>query len=214
MTEGIPTNALGWPIYIISLPRETARRAACKAMMEKLQLPFAFFDAVDGANLSGEEMAAAYDPRKKFRSFKRCLSTPEIGCYLSHHSLWKRIGESKYSAAVVLEDDFEAEEALPSLLDDLGRLDLTNLLVKLHSEKPATGNLIEELSGGYRLIAPYSVPGHTLGYVVSREAATKLADKALTFSRPVDIDIKHWWDFDISILMVQPSLLHIRRDGG
>ena len=198
-----------WPIYIISLPGETARRAVCKAAMEAWGLPFTFFDAVEGARLSEAEITSVYDPDKNKKLFKRPLSAPEIGCYLSHHTLWKRIGEDHYPGAVVLEDDFDADDALATLLREISRLELRNRLVKLHSEKRVSGKPVADLADGYQLIEPRNVPGQTLGYVVSREAAANLAEKALPFGRPVDMDLKHFWEFDISILMVQPPVLHI-----
>ncbi len=197
------------PIYIISLTRETERRAVCKAAMEALGLPFTFFDAVEGARLSDADLTGAYDADKNQRQFKRPLSAPEIGCYLSHYALWKRVGEGELPGAVVLEDDFDADEALPVLLGEISRLELGASLVKLDSEKRVSGKPVIDLAGGYRLIAPRSVPGHTLGYVISREAAANLAGKALPFARPVDMDLKHWWEFDISILMVQPPVLRL-----
>lgn len=177
--------------------------------MEAWGLPFTFFDAIEGARLSEDEIASAYDAEKNRKFFKRPLSAPEIGCYLSHHTLWKRIGEGQSPGAVVLEDDFDADDALPGLLREISRLDLGNRLVKLHSEKRVSGKPLIDLADGYQLIDPRNVPGQTLGYVVSREAAVNLAQKALPFGRPVDMDLKHWWEFDISILMVQPTVLHV-----
>ncbi len=210
MTEPFSSKNSVWPIYIISLPRETERRAVCKAAMEAWGLAFTFFDAVDGGSLAEADIADAYDSEKNKKLFKRPLSTPEIGCYLSHHALWRRIGEGQSPGAVVLEDDFDADDALPRLLREISQLDLGNRLVKLHSEKCVSGKPLVDLADGYQLIDPHNVPGHTLGYVVSREAAANLAAKALPFGRPVDMDLKHWWEFDISILMVQPPVLHIQ----
>jgi glycosyl transferase family 25 len=200
-----------WPIYIISLADEIPRRAACTMTMEKWGLSFEFFDAVEGAHLSVADTAGFYDPNKNLKLFKRPLSAPEIACYMSHYALWKRVAESESPCAVVLEDDFDGEDALPTLLRDLARLDLSNRLVKLHSEKHVSGTPLADLAGGYQLIDPGSVPGYALGYVISREAAANLVAKALPFGRPVDMDLKHWWEFDISILVVRPPVLHIRK---
>jgi len=209
MEEHEPDGALIWPIYVISLPRELGRRAATESAMAALGLPFGFFDAVDGKTLRDSDIADFYDPEKNQRLFKRPMSAPEIGCYMSHFALWKRIAADNAPGAVVLEDDFDADAALPGLLREISRLDIGNRLVKLHSEKFVSGKSLADLPGGYQLIDPFSVPGQTLGYVISREAAANLAEKALPFGRPVDMDLKHWWELDISILILQPSVLHI-----
>jgi len=182
--------------------------------MDRLGLEFEFFDAIGGSCLSQQEIARAYDPDKNARLFKRPLSAAEIGCYLSHHALWDRVGGSRAAGAIVLEDDFDADGALPALLDEICRLDLSNCLVKLHSQRKATGAPLAILTGGYRLLAPANVPGMTLGYIVERRAAVALAEKSLPFGRPVDIDLKHWWEFGVSVLIVQPSALHIRTADG
>jgi glycosyl transferase family 25 len=210
----ISDGELSWPIFIISLTTATARRASCKAAMDRLGLEFEFFDAVRGSDLSQEQIARAYDADKNAKVFKRPLSKPEIGCYLSHHALWDRIGKSRDAGAIVLEDDFDADGALPALLGEICRLDLSNCMVKLHSEKKVAGASLVALAGGRRLLAPTKTPGMTLGYVIERQAAARLAGKTLPFGRPVDMDLKHWWDFDVSVLIVQPTLLRVRKASG
>ncbi len=210
----VSDDRLSWPIFVISLTDARARRAACRAAMDRLGLEFQFFDAVRGSDLSQEQIARAYDPARNAKLFKRPLSKPEIGCYLSHHALWDRIAKSGQAGAVVLEDDFDADDALPTLLREICRLDLSNCLVKLHSDRKVAGAPLATLAGGYRLLAPANVPGFAVGYVVERRAAAALAEKSLPFGRPVDIDLKHWWDFGVSILIVQPTALRIRIGDG
>jgi len=179
--------------------------------MDALHLPFSFFDAVDGSVLSAEQAAASYDPAKNAANFKRPIARPEIGCYLSHYALWESIGQAGWPGAVILEDDFEASPSLPAVLSELCRLQLSNCLIKLDTYKKVKGALIANLCDGIQLIFPYRAPGLTLGYVIDRQAAANLAAKTQPFGRPVDIDLKHWWEFNISVLAVQPALLHPRQ---
>jgi glycosyl transferase family 25 len=199
-----------WPIYIISLPDAVERRRRCKTTMDQLRLPFEFFDAVDGSRLSESEVALVYDAHKYKRTFKRPLAKAEIGCYLSHYALWRRIAESADQGAIVLEDDFDAGPNLAALLADISSISLANCVVKLYARKPMAGRALASLNGGYKLIAPGNIPAHTLGYAIDRQAAEKLVSRALPFSRPVDIDLKHWWKFDVAILAVDPSALLVR----
>ena len=37
-----------------------------------------------------------------------------------------------------------------------------------------------------------------------------MARLALPFSRPIDIDMKHWWEFGIEMLAVKPSVVRER----
>jgi hypothetical protein len=52
--------------------------------------------------------------------------------------------------------------------------------------------------------------GFRAAALVKRNAAAALADKRLPLGRPVDIDLKHWWDFGVLALIVQRSALRIR----
>jgi glycosyl transferase family 25 len=200
---------LAWPIYVISLKRAAQRRAASKRALDAIGLPFEFFDAIEGVYLSEADVAAAYDSERNAKQYKRPLSLPEIGCYLSHHALWKRIVDQDLDGAVILEDDFDADDRLKKVVEEIGATHLSGALVKLFARKPVTGVTIASLRGKRRLVAPYRVPGLTLGYALDRTAAAMLLANALPFSRPLDMDIKHWWEFALAVLVVEPPPLRI-----
>jgi glycosyl transferase family 25 len=135
MEEPNPDRDNIWPIYVISLPGEVERRSNCRAAMEALGLPFSFFDAIDGGTLPDSDTAGFYDPEKNQRLFKRPMSAPEIGCYMNHHALWKHIGAGDAPGAVVLGDDFDADDTLSELLGEISNLDLGGRMVKLDSDR-------------------------------------------------------------------------------
>jgi glycosyl transferase family 25 len=200
---------LAWPIYVISLKRATQRRAASKRALDEMGAPFTFFDAVDGSRLTEAEVAAAYDGEGNARQYKRPLSLPEIGCYLSHYALWKRIVDENLDGAVILEDDFEADESFRKVVDAIRSAPLSGALVKLFSRKRVMGVTVASLGEPGRLVAPNRVPGLTLGYALDRTAAEMLLANALPFTRPLDMDIKHWWEFGLPVLVVDPPPLRI-----
>lgn len=200
---------MAWPVFVISLKRAAQRREASKRALEAIGLPFTFFDAVEGVKLRDSDVARVYDADLNARKYKRPLSRPEIGCYLSHYELWRRIVEDNLEGAVILEDDFEADDALVKVVEDIGSAPPTGALVKLFSRKPVLGATIARLNGERRLVAPNRVPGLTLGYALDRTAAEMLLVNALPFSRPLDMDIKHWWEFGLPVLVVDPPPLRI-----
>jgi glycosyl transferase family 25 len=200
---------LTWPVYVISLAGAMQRRAACKRVLDLIGLSFEFFDAIDGVRLSEDEVAAAYDALRNSRQYKRPLSLPEIGCYLSHYALWRRIVEQNLSGAVILEDDFDADENLKQVVEAIQSAAPSGAMVKLFSRKPVTGVTVAMLQGERRLLAPDRVPGLTLGYALDCTAAETLLVNALPFARPLDMDIKHWWEFSLPVLLVDPPPLRI-----
>lgn len=177
--------------------------------MAEFNLPFEFFDAVDGALLGARDIDGIYDERKNASGFKRPMSLPEIGCYLSHYALWKRVADGGGPGAIILEDDFEARADLPTLFARLSGSGLSNCLVKLDAGDASVGAVLAQWEET-RLHALYAAPPLTLGYAIDRVAAEQLAQNALPFGRPVDIDLKHWWQFGIAILAVLPAPLQAR----
>lgn len=92
--------------YIINLDCDTLRR---EDMLDKIAAtPVAdaeIFDAVDGRTMSPDEAARRFD----FERFARMHRSPrpnpgEVGCSLSHYSLWQRIAAGR-EPAIILEDD-------------------------------------------------------------------------------------------------------------
>jgi glycosyl transferase family 25 len=182
---------------------------ASKRALDAVGLAFEFFDAIDGVRLDEAEVEAAYDSERNARQYKRPLALPEIGCYLSHHALWRRIVERNLEGAVILEDDFETDGDLKAVVEAIGAAPFSGALVKLFSRKPVMGVTVASFGEERRLVAPHRVPGLTLGYTLDRVAAEMLLANALPFTRPLDMDIKHWWEFGLPVLVVDPPPLRI-----
>jgi glycosyl transferase family 25 len=116
--------------FIISLPKDKNRREYLGSQLDKLDVPYSIVNAVHGAALSADELAASYDRKKALRLFNRELSKGEIGCALSHITIYRKMVAENIPYALVLEDD-------ANILDE----DLSGTLAKLaqlHSaEEPA-----------------------------------------------------------------------------
>ena len=83
-------------ITVISLNRAVGRRASIERQFSELNLPFSFFDAVDGKQ--GHELFVRYDAEKARRIGEFPLTPGHFGCYASHFlvcAAWKflRYGE-------------------------------------------------------------------------------------------------------------------------
>lgn len=201
-----------WPIFVISLRSATDRRDRSKAALEKLGLSFEFIDGVDGNALTRNEISAVYDEAGNHRDFKHQLSPPEIGCYLSHYTAWQKIAELS-TPAIVLEDDFQISDDFSELLDYIQEFDLPRALIKLEGGERRAKNLRRLGATRFSLVHPYTSPPYTTGYLLSPAVAAQLAQHALPFTRPVDIDLKHWWEFETPILAIRPDAVSPRPDG-
>ena len=195
------------PIFVINLDRDFARRERIVVLLEAHGLKASFRKAVDGAELDQARIDEVYDGARNKSVFKRPLSRPEIGCYLSHFALWSEIADGDAPGAIVFEDDIAATPGLKAVLQCISRIELGESVVKLYAPNMGLRRVRAQLPFAHELVAPWVAPACTTGYVISRSAARKMVDQALPFARPVDLDIKHWWEFGITVLAVSPSLV-------
>lgn len=93
--------------YVISLERSTDRREHMLSVMLSAGITFEFWKATDGLKLTIDEIEKyiCQDSARKWSSKKRPLSLGEIGCAVSHITLWKHLVATRTPIALILEDD-------------------------------------------------------------------------------------------------------------
>lgn len=106
-------------IVVINLQSSTNRRQAMEAHLHQLRLMPTFFDAIDGRKLTEEAIAAVYDHERAKTTHWGELTRGEIGCALSHRSVWENLIASGDSGWLVLEDDAVLAPDVPSWLGKL-----------------------------------------------------------------------------------------------
>ena len=86
-------------VFVISLSHAKARREHMSQELKEQDINFCFFDAINGYSAQEKinELGLSYLPS--------ALSPGELGCAMSHISLWLKLIESQDEAMVVLEDD-------------------------------------------------------------------------------------------------------------
>ncbi|PWK59641.1 glycosyltransferase family 25 protein [Roseicyclus mahoneyensis] len=197
-----------WPIYVINMAANTTRMTRVTDELARRGLSFDRFEAVDGRALTEAERARVYDPQANARRARHPMIGPELGCYLSHVALWEKIAQGPAGGAVILEDDFAAQDDLPQVIKALAADGGDWDIAKLFSLKQAQGVMARRpLSAGREIVTPYKVPTTTLGYAIRRKAAARLAARALPVSRPIDEDHKHFWELDLRVALVMPPPL-------
>ncbi len=196
------------PIYVVSLTGALDRRANVTEQMREQDLQFQFFDAVDGREIDDQSIDQVYDDAANARRFKRPLTKPEIGCYLSHLGLWKTVARSSPSAAIILEDDLKLLQPLSTLIESLNAFALDDVIIKLDAPLCTPGNGPgQPLQGPFRVYQPRAIAPLTLGYVIGRRAADRMLVIRERFFRPVDNDIKHFWEHQIPVHHVAPRVV-------
>ncbi len=191
-------------ITIINLPGDPERWEGVCQRFAALGLKPHRHEALDGRALPDDVLARWYDPALNRRQYHRPLRPGEIGCYASHLALWRALLASGAPQLAVFEDDVEVSPELPRVLAAIRRLpagwDMVKLAGRAHEKAAGHGPLLRD----HALIAYARVPSLTSGYVISREGARKLLAHRPPFGRPVDVDLRHWWECGLVVLGVQP----------
>ncbi len=196
---------------MINLAANTVRMDNVRRQLDAQGIGFERIEAVLGADLSPSEIANAYDARANKTCAKQDLVAGEIGCYLSHIAAWRRIVAGDAPGGVVLEDDFAAVDDLAEVLMSLSAQphrdwDIAKLIC-IHDDPKVISST--PLTKHYSLSFPYKIPTMGLGYAVTRASAQALLARVPPFFRPVDEDLKYFWEHGQRIALVQPNPLSV-----
>ena len=171
-------------VLVINLDRHKLRFERMNAQLAACGLSFERMRAVDGAELSDDDMAAMLSPTPLID-----LSRPEVACLLSHRAAWRRFLAGDDELCCVLEDDVRLAEdfgpALKAASDwasppfDVIKIETMHQRVWVSREKrPAfPGHVLSRLRSCHQ---------GTAGYIVSREGARRLLDFTMRMDLAID----------------------------
>lgn len=196
-------------VFLINLDRSTDRLARCSLLLDRLGVEWERVPGVDGRQLPAEQLAALNPHPAPNGEWFRPLTPGEIGCFLSHLRCWQLIQEQDLDCGLVLEDDFDIHDACSlARLEALARsatgpapwdvLKLTRL------RKGA--RTVAEIGDGLALCEGGKGPEDGCAYLVSRQGAAKLTPHREHLLRPVDFDLKHVWERDLTVYSASPDM--------
>lgn len=203
-------------VLLINLDRSTDRLARCGALLDKLGVSWERVPGVEGAKLPADYLKQLNPQPSPRGEWFRSLSAGELGCFLSHIKCWQLIADRDLDCAVILEDDFApypecTRDTLATLAQSCGQWDVlkltrvrknARLIASLPSASPPTGSPPSRLElrfGG-------KGPEDCTGYMVSRAGAKKLVQQRARLHRPVDFDLKHYWERHLTVLSASPNM--------
>ena len=189
---------------VINLASEPSRWAAVRRQFESVGLEPLRVEAVCGRTLAPDRIARIYSDALNRASYHEPLRPGEIGCYASHITVWQQLLAQHEPWVAVFEDDVEIDADLPQTLAAIERLSVDWDVVKLIGRRREKTAARMHLTGKTALIRYRRVPGLTSAYVIHRRGAEKLLAHRLPFGRPIDIDLRHWWECDLRVFGVSP----------
>lgn len=195
------------PVFYINLDSDLARKQRMESEFKAFHLDANRLDAVRWTALSAQEQCLMYSESLNQQQFHVPLVAGEKGCYASHHKAWNWLVTSGSSAMVVLEDDVRLTPQLLTVISSLDTIDVEWDMIKLIGRRNEKIRTRKPLSDGIDLIDYERIPSLTAGYIISREGAIKLSQNRKPFGRPIDVDLRYWWECDMRILGVSPACL-------
>uniref|UniRef100_A0AAQ4QJ38 Collagen beta(1-O)galactosyltransferase 2b n=1 Tax=Gasterosteus aculeatus aculeatus TaxID=481459 RepID=A0AAQ4QJ38_GASAC len=219
-----PQSTMGFDaIFLINLKRRLDRRTRMLKTMSSLGLHPTLTEAVDGKALNSSQLQALgieMLPGYKDPYSGRVLTRGEIGCFLSHYSIWKQVRNQAFEF-----DDVRFEprfkRRLQAIIDDIDKTQLDWDLIYVGRKRMQVQQPEQSVDGVNNLVkADYSY--WTLGYALSQQGARKLlAAKPLSRMLPVDEFLpimfnkhpntqfmSHFQPRDLKAFSVEPLLIY------
>ena len=156
-----------------------------EGILSGFELEARFVDAVDG-----RKAGPAVDAFWNANPGRRLLNAGEIGCMMSHISIWRRIVEEDVSCAVVLEDDLCVDQGFGEWMRAIGGLpDLGLLKLDTDRNPVVTYSKPTAVVSGHECYRLLKGGSRTGGYVIWRSAAARLLSTAADFCDSIDIEM-------------------------
>ena len=182
------------PFFVVNLERDDKKRAHMIELSNSLGLEFHFINAIYGKDLSQDQVDNVYDEALSKKEFGRSLSRGELGCALSHISIYQKMIDEDIEIAIVLEDDVEIDNGIHmfiSAVDALPR-NLDVLLLGYYSET-ATERLTmrsfrgnQPITSNYQAVRLVEMAFGTHGYMINLRGAKKLVQVLNKIVKPID----------------------------
>lgn len=106
-------------VQVINLDRSTARLKRIASRLSGLGLDFQRLSAIDGAAVGLSGFTDSFDSDKWRAMHHRNPIASELACFQSHILAIEAFLDSEYEFTVILEDDAQLADSLPSALRDL-----------------------------------------------------------------------------------------------
>lgn len=193
------------PVFCISLARATDRRATMQKRLDALGASYEFADGVDGETLDMSDYRHRFFPGKFRRIRGRVMSPGEIGCYLSHHNLWRRMIAESIDCALILEDDAKWHGDLPDVIARALALEWHWDVITLSApQRILPGRVVCAIGDERKLVRYKWRATNTLGYLIRLSGAAKLFGHCWDIRAPIDWLMPEWWLNNAAFYGVRP----------
>jgi GR25 family glycosyltransferase involved in LPS biosynthesis len=193
--------------FIIHLARTVERKAQAEALVASLPCPAEIMEAIDGREITDDQVAACYRPTLHGPRYPFELSRGEIACFLSHRAAWSAIVKQGLDAGLVVEDDVAINEPFEKVFAETVRLMESGDYIRfprwMRGEVGETVHSAPDMS----IIEPFLPMLGMQAQLIGREAARLLLAATETFDRPVDSIVQMQWLHGARVLSARPIVI-------
>jgi len=173
-------------IFVVSLKNALERRKHINKQFMTQQIEFQYFDAIEPHQIEEALKNTGIE-------LKNCsLTKGEIGCLLSHISLWKKIIDNNLPYMAIFEDDIYLGENVKAFLTDASWIDKHSDLIKLEEFTPRVvlGEKVKEFeTEPYRALFDLKSKNlGTAGYILSLHGAKQLISYIQSLDKLIALD--------------------------
>ncbi|MDO5706250.1 MAG: glycosyltransferase family 25 protein [Paracoccus sp. (in: a-proteobacteria)] len=186
---------LDWPILVLTLRGDEARRQPLVDALTRIDLPYELFLGVDGRAGLPEEFHNLIDRDGALARRGKSMTDGEFACALSHRAMYQYILERGLPGAIILEDDAILEPGFAAFVRS-GDYRLVPMVLMDFAFGRAIPFLRRKVCGGHLRKAAVQATV-TTGYCVSESTARKLLSATTPVSQPADwpcnlYDLEAW----------------------
>jgi GR25 family glycosyltransferase involved in LPS biosynthesis len=191
--------------FILHLERAHSREATVQSLSASLSIESEVLSAVDGAQLTPQEVDEAYAPRRFRPYYPFPLTRTEVGVFLSHRAAWRRIVDDALDFAFIFEDDAQVDPSAFAALLEFVTLERPAWDYVLLPAQPIRNGTTVVSRGELSLMRPDTPPLRAIAQIVSLAAAKRLLERTLPFDRPIDTLMQMTWVTGQPLLVASPS---------
>lgn len=203
--------------FVIHLARAEQRRPQVETLRRALPMPAHVIEAVDGREMTRDEIASVYRPRLHRPHYPFPLGAGEIGCFLSHRKAWREIVARRLDAGLIVEDDITVDgEAFGRVLELVKEVAGPADYIRFpHKAGGEAGRVVVQANDGSSMLEPRTPGFGTIMQLVGHDAASRLLEFTETVDRPVDTFLQMRWAHGLRVLSARPIVTsEISRDLG
>jgi glycosyl transferase family 25 len=183
-----------FPIFVVNLLRDHEKKAHMDSVANTIGVKFEFIDAVYGKDLSQSQIDEVYDESLSLKELGRGLSRGELGCALSHLSIYQKMVNEGIETALILEDDVDTSSNLLDVLNATRHFpdDWEVMLLGYYSETATERVSMASFFGksdvttSHQAVRLVEIAFGTHGYMINLRGAKRLLKTLTKVIKPID----------------------------